>query len=76
MVLTYILREAKEAGNIVRADFRNTGRNRMTYVTFRLLNFAPVGESAGGEIVLENKLDVVQAYPPYIDLRVPVLSGQ
>ena len=72
VLLTYIMQEARSAGRIVRADFRNTGRNRMTYVTFRLLNFRPVGDETRDEILLENHLDMVQAIPPYVELRIPV----
>jgi len=68
--LSYILNEAKKAGMIVRSDFRDTGRNRMMYITFKFANFREIQSQTKGEILLENNLTKIQEFPPYIHVII------
>ena len=38
VLLSYIMKEARKAGKKLKADFKDTGRNRMTYITFMFAN--------------------------------------
>ncbi len=70
LLLSYIMKEARKAGKKLKADFRDTGRNRMTYITFMFANFRKVESRNGGSIILENDLSAVQEFPSYIDVVV------
>lgn len=70
VILSYIIKEAKKAGRKLKADFINTGRNRMMYVTYMFANFRKVESNDSGSIVFENDLSVIQEFPSYIDVIV------
>ncbi|MHC4203333.1 MAG: HAD-IIIC family phosphatase [Planctomycetota bacterium] len=70
LLLSYIMKEAKKAGKKLRADFRDTGRNRMTYITFMFANFKNTESKDAGSIILENDLSIVQDFPSYIDVII------
>lgn len=61
------MRRARDAGVCLRAEFRDTGRNRVMNVTFRFAGFRTVEES-GDRIVFEHDLGPVPAVPDYIAL--------
>ena len=62
--------EAKKAGKKLRTDFKNTGRNRMMYITFTFTHFRKIKSDDSGEIILENDLSVIQEFPSYIDVII------
>jgi FkbH-like protein len=70
LLLSYIMKEAKKAGKKLKADFRDTGRNRMTYITFMFANFKKAELKDDGSMILENDLSIVQDFPPYIDVII------
>lgn len=70
VLLSYILKTAKQAGKKLRADFRDTGRNRMMYITFMFANFKKAEQDDDGNIVLESDLSRIQDFPPYMDITV------
>jgi FkbH-like protein len=70
LLLSYIMKEAKRAGKKLKADFRDTGRNRMTHITFTFANFRKVESRSDGSIILENDLSAVQEFPSYVDVVV------
>jgi FkbH-like protein len=70
VLLSYIMKEAKKAGKKLRADFRNTGKNRMMHITFAFANFRKVESNDCENIVLENDLSAIQGFPSYIDVTV------
>jgi FkbH-like protein len=69
VMLNHIMRLAKEAGVSVRADFVETGRNRMMQVTYAFAGFREV-ERNGAHVVLEADLTNVQPPPPYVRLEI------
>jgi FkbH-like protein len=69
VLLSHILRRAREAMVILRADFVPNGRNRMMYVTYRFAGFREV-EKAGESRVLEHDLGRIQPFPDYVKLEI------
>jgi len=70
ILLTYIMQEARKYGKRVKADFRHTGRNRMMYVTFKFANFKEIEDDCSGMIVMENDLEAIQSFPPYVNITI------
>jgi FkbH-like protein len=70
VLLSYIMKEAKKAGKKLRADFKNTGRNRMMYITFTFTHFRKIETDDSRGIILENDLSVIQEFPSYIDVII------
>jgi FkbH-like protein len=70
VLLLHIMNTANKAGKKVRADFKNTGRNRVMYVTFKFAGFRELVEEDNGAIILENDLSSIQAFPPYVNVRL------
>ncbi|CAN5780661.1 HAD-IIIC family phosphatase [soil metagenome] len=71
VLLNHILGLAAAAGATVRADFVETGRNRMMQVTYAFAGFREVSRD-GNQLVLEADLSVRQPPPAYV--RLDVLS--
>jgi FkbH-like protein len=69
VLLSHILGLATEAGVAVRADFVETGRNRMMQVTYAFAGFREVARD-GSQVVLEADLAEVQPPPPYVQLHI------
>ncbi|MFI6392318.1 HAD-IIIC family phosphatase [Nonomuraea sp. NPDC050547] len=69
VLLNHIMRLAAEAGAAVRADFVETGRNRMMQVTYAFAGFREVSRD-GAHVVLEADLSVVQPPPSYVQLEI------
>lgn len=68
VLLSYIMQEAKKDRKRLRADFKDTGRNRMMYTTFKFANFKEIQTDGSGTKLLENDLSLIQEFPPYIDV--------
>lgn len=69
VLLNHIMRLAAEAGVAVRADFVETGRNRMMQVTYAFAGFREVSRN-GAHVVLEADLTAVQPPPAYVELEI------
>ncbi|MFI6298525.1 HAD-IIIC family phosphatase [Nonomuraea sp. NPDC050790] len=69
VLLNHIMRLAAEAGVAVRADFVETGRNRMMQVTYAFAGFREVSRD-GAHVVLEADLSAVQPPPSYVQLEI------
>jgi predicted enzyme involved in methoxymalonyl-ACP biosynthesis len=65
VLLTYIIQQSRDRGVQLLADFKETDRNRMMFITFRFANFKEVMKE-DGYLVLENDLSVIQEFPGYI----------
>lgn len=70
VLLTYIMKEAKKSGRKLKADFKNTGKNRIMYVTYIFANFRKIESNDCGSIFFENDLSVIQEFPSYINVSV------
>lgn len=69
ILLHHIMRLAREAGVVLRAEFVPNDRNRMMLVTYKFSNFCEVDRS-GNVVIFENDCTVVPEFPPYVDTRV------
>jgi FkbH-like protein len=69
VLLNHIMRLAVEAGATVRADFVETGRNRMMQVTYAFAGFHEASRQ-GAHVVLEADLSAVQPPPAYVRLEI------
>jgi len=69
VLLNHILRLAAQAGVTVRADFVETGRNRMMQITYAFAGFTEVRRD-GAKVLLEADLAAVQPPPPHVRLDI------
>ncbi|HEY8981713.1 MAG TPA: HAD-IIIC family phosphatase [Streptomyces sp.] len=69
VLLNHIMGLAADAGAGLRAEFVETGRNRMMYVTYAFAGFTEA-ERDGDHVVLEADLARVQSPPDYLTVEV------
>jgi FkbH-like protein len=67
--LNYLIREALAAGKTLRADFVETARNRMMYVTYKFAGFEEIAED-GNRLTLEYRGTGAPAFPNYLDVVI------
>lgn len=72
--MTYIMRQAKFHKKRLLADFRQTDRNKMMYVTYKFANFKEISNDGSGTILFENDLTQIPSWPAYMNVRYPELS--
>ena len=70
VLLTYIMGEAKKNNKQLLADFRDTGVNKMMYVSFCFAGFVEKLSLSDGRSVLQHDLKKVPKIPNYIDVVV------
>ncbi|WP_030107143.1 HAD-IIIC family phosphatase [Actinoalloteichus caeruleus] len=68
VLLNHVMRLAGEDGARLRADFVETGRNRMMYVTYAFAGFRELTRD-GDSVVFESDLEVVQPMPGYLTVE-------
>ena len=73
LLLTYIMKQTKNEGKKLLADFKQTDRNRMMYATYRFANFKELSNDGGGNIVFENDLSLNLKFPLYVNVKYPEL---
>jgi FkbH-like protein len=75
VLLNHVMRLAKDAGVRLHAEFVDTGRNRLMYLTYKLAGFYHV-DSVGEENLLESALADIQPPPSYLtmDAEFPQLN--
>ncbi len=71
VLLSYIMMQAKNNGKRLLADFKQTGRNKLMYATYRFAGFTEWQNDGNGNIIFESDLSKVQPYPPYINIHFP-----
>ncbi|MEA4838912.1 MAG: HAD-IIIC family phosphatase [Rhodospirillaceae bacterium] len=67
--LNHIIREAWDAGKTLRADFVETPRNRMMYVTYKFAGFEEIAAD-NGRISLEYRGAARPAFPGYMEVVI------
>lgn len=70
VLMTHIMNECKAAGALLHADFKQTNRNRMMYITYKFSNFVESANDGKGNIEFSNDLTQIQPFPPYIEVRI------
>lgn len=71
ILLTYIMQEAKKCNKKLLANFKDTGKNRQMYITYKFSNFKEKYSDKEGNIIFENDLDYIQEFPKYINIELP-----
>ena len=69
VLLGHVMGLARAAGAGLRADFVETGRNRMMQITYAFSGFREVSRD-GAQVVLAADLDAIQEPPAYVTLEV------
>jgi FkbH-like protein len=69
VLLNHIMTLARDAGAVLRADFVETGRNRLMYVTYGFAGFTESSRD-GDHVMLEADLGRVQPAPDYLTLEL------
>ncbi|KND30131.1 HAD-IIIC family phosphatase [Streptomyces acidiscabies] len=70
VLLNHVMTLARDHGAALRAEFVETGRNRMMFVTYRFAGFQEVGKN-GDATLLEADLTRVQPAPDYLVVTPP-----
>ncbi|SFS44357.1 HAD-IIIC family phosphatase [Marininema halotolerans] len=70
VLLTHLMQQTKNAGKRFLAEFCQTDRNRMMFVTYRLAGFKEV-DQRGDISILEHPLEKLYPFPSYMDVQVP-----
>jgi len=65
IMMSHVMRLAREAGAVLRAEFKPNGRNRMMEVTYRFGGFREVARE-GDLVVYEHGLQTIQPFPDYV----------
>lgn len=68
-MLVHALKLAEKAGKSLHAQFVDTGRNRMMYITYKLMGFEEVRED-GDWCLLEYQGETQRDYPEYLKLNI------
>lgn len=69
VLLNHVMRLAKAENAKLRADFVETGRNRVMYVTYMFAGFTEISRD-GDRLVLESDLSQIQRTPTYLEVNV------
>ncbi|WP_054739360.1 HAD-IIIC family phosphatase [Cellulosilyticum ruminicola] len=69
VLLSFLMKRAKSAQEVLQADFIRTDRNRQMLITYQLANFVQK-KKEDKRILFENDLSIIQEYPPYIKIIV------
>jgi FkbH-like protein len=69
IMLSHIMKLAKEKKVRLQADFVPNGRNRVMNITYRFAGFSEI-ERAGDCLVLESDLTNLQPFPDYVKVRI------
>ncbi len=69
VLLNHVMGLAKADGATLRAEFVETGRNRVMYVTYAFAGFTEA-ERDGNRLVFESDLTQIQPPPPYLTLEL------
>jgi FkbH-like protein len=67
LLLNHVMRLAKAAGALLRAEFVSNDRNRMMYVTYKFAGFREIAKN-GQVTLLEHSLDHVPDFPAYLTI--------
>lgn len=69
VMLNHIIREAFQAGKKLQADFVETDRNRMMYITYKFAGFEEISR-CGNRVVLEYQGNGRVSFPSYLEVAI------
>lgn len=67
-ILVYLARLKEKLGKKMYAEFKTTDRNRMMYITYKLMGFDEL-EDNDGDVLLEYTSEEEKEYPPYFEVE-------
>lgn len=70
-MITFLRNEAKKAGVHLLAEFRETDRNRMMYITYKFAGFEEIDEN-GPQKLLQCNLESIPPYSTYLTLQATI----
>ena len=70
VMMSYIMRRAKQAGAKLQAEFVTTSRNRMMYITYKFGGFQEAKRD-GNRILFEHDLAAIAEFPAYVEVHLP-----
>ncbi len=70
VLLTYLIQRAREEGKRLLADFKETDKNRLMYVTYRFAGFREI-KKQDRHLLLEHDAQEAVGYPPSIKVITP-----
>ena len=68
VLLSNIMQQAKRNNLKLYADFKQTGKNKLMYMTYKFENFKEVSND-GENIILENDLSIVKSGPKFMTIN-------
>ena len=74
VLLGHVMNLAREAGKPLRADFAETGRNRLMQITYAFAGFTEVSRDCEN-VVLESTLGEIQEPAAYVRMVIEPLNG-
>jgi FkbH-like protein len=69
-LLVYLIQRAARDGRRLLAEFLETDRNRVMYITYKFMGFSEI-ERTGDRALLAYTSDAERAYPDYIRVSAP-----
>lgn len=70
VLMTYIMQEAKAGGKKIKADFKETGKNKMMNISYRFAGFKETYRDDEGNVIFINDLSQIQQIPYYINVKI------
>ena len=70
ILISYILHAARDNHAVVQAEFIDSGRNRLMYITYKFAGFVEKG-SLGEVQLLQHDLEVIRPLPSFVTLTAP-----
>jgi len=70
-MLTHVIRLASEHKKDLQAEFLETDRNRMMYITYKMAAFEEVADlDVDNGVLLQYMGDTLADYPPYLKMKI------
>jgi FkbH-like protein len=69
VLLDHVMLAARAAGKRLRADFRDTGKNKLMYVTYKFAGFRVIDQTAD-RVILEDDLSRTPALPDHLTVDI------
>jgi FkbH-like protein len=70
VLLTRVMQGARAAGKRLHAEFRDTGKNKLMFVTYKFANFKKLATRDDGVVILDNDVSQIQPYPDYLAVTI------
>ena len=70
-ILVYLIKTAQQNNKALYAEFLSTDKNRVMYITYKLMGFVEEGdESEDGKVLFQYASDIQREYPGYLTIEI------